>query len=89
MSEEKLFNPSTVYIKDRKEISVSGTKSILELSDDFAALDTDLGKLIIEGSEIKLESFQKEERTVYISGNIESIYYQKTKISSSLFSKFR
>ena len=89
MSEEKLFNQSTVCIKNRKKISVSGTKSILELSDSFAALDTDLGKLIVEGSEIKIESFQKEEKTVYIIGNIESLYYQKAKLSSSLFSKSR
>jgi len=88
MSEEKLLNQSSVCIKNRSEVSISGVKAILELNDEFTSLDTDLGKLIIEGSEIKLQSFQKEERTVYISGNIESIYYQKTKISSSLFSKF-
>lgn len=89
MAEEKLSNQSTVCIKNRKEISIGGTRAILELSEGFASVDTDLGKLIIEGSEIKLESFQKEERTVYITGNIESLYYQKTKISSSMFSKFR
>ena len=88
MSDEKLLNQSSVCIKNRSEVSISGVKAILELNDEFTSLDTEQGRLIIEGSEIKLQSFQKEERTVYISGNIESIYYQKTKISSSLFSKF-
>ncbi len=89
MSEEKLCNQSTVCIKNRNEVSISGGKAILELSDDYATVDTYAGRLVIEGSELKIQSFQKEEAMIYISGKIESLYYQKAKISSSLFSKLR
>ena len=89
MSEEKILHDSTICVYNRCELSVSNVRAILELGDGYAAFDTEQGKLIVEGENIKIESFVKEDRRVNVVGKFDSIYYSKEKTISKIFGKTR
>ncbi len=74
-------------IEDRKNVSVSGVKSIIGFGDDYVSLETDLGRLLIEGEGMKIESLEKAEGTVCITGLISSTYYSELKSRSGFISK--
>ncbi len=86
MSEQKCAD-SIVMINTRREVSVGGIKSILGFGDDYVILDTECGRLEIEGEEMKIEGLSKDEGVVNIRGKINSLYYSEPKNIKSLFSK--
>ena len=88
MTEKFENKDSSLTLKNRKELSVSGVYAILELNDTYTTLDTEQGRLNIEGEGIKIEGFDKESRVINLSGKIESLFYTKAKLKAkSLFYK--
>ncbi len=86
MIDERKPNDSSVIIKSRKEISVSGIKSILGFGEDYVLVDTECGRLEIEGEDMRIEGLSKEEGCASIKGHINSLYYHQPKITKRLFS---
>ncbi len=69
----------TVVIKDRKSITLDGVESIDAFDESYISLSTNLGKMIIEGSSLKVENLSKESGEIYITGHINSIFYTEEK----------
>ena len=86
MIDEKKPQDSSVVIKSRKEISVSGIKSILGFGEDYVLLDTECGKLEIEGEGMRIDGLSKEDGLANIKGHVNSLYYHRQKLSKGLFS---
>ncbi len=76
-----------LMIEDRKNVSVSGVKNIIGFGDDYVTLETDLGRLVIEGEGMKIENLMKNEGTVNITGLISSAYYSELKTKAGIISK--
>ncbi len=76
-----------LIIEDRKNVSISGVKSIIGFGDDYVSLETDLGRLLIEGEGMKIESLEKGEGNVNITGLISSAYYSEIKQKQGLISR--
>jgi len=68
-----------ITVIDRKTISIDGVRNVLGFDEGYVSIMTDMGKIIIEGSELKIESLGKDEDTIHISGKINSIYYPQDK----------
>ena len=83
-----MSNESILEIKDRKRVKVTGVISVLGFGEDYVTVETELGRLVIEGEKMKIESLSKEEGAVDISGIISSAYYSEIKKGEKLFSKF-
>ena len=75
-------------IKDRKQVRVLGVGAVLGFGDDYVALETALGRLVIEGEKMKIENLSKEDGAIEIVGKIDGIAYSEPKVRSGLFSKF-
>lgn len=84
MNEAKGAGESSVNIKSRKEVSVSGINSISGFGEDYVILETECGRLEIEGEEMRIESLSKEEGIVCIKGKVNSLYYSQPKSSRKL-----
>ncbi len=88
--EENKRPQGILIIEDRKNVSVSGVRSIIGFGEDYVTLETDLGRLVIEGEGMKIDSLEKGEGTVNITGLISTAYYSELKakkgIMSNLFS---
>lgn len=79
MQEEKSIKDSICLIKSRREATVSGIRSILGFGEDYVSLDTECGRLEIEGEGMKIEELTRTEGTVYIKGQIKALYYSEEK----------
>ncbi len=67
-----------VNINQRKSITISGVKKIDNFSDASFLLETNMGFILIKGSEleiIKLDTFQGD---ISIKGKIDSLSYQES-----------
>ena len=77
----------TLTVKDRKSISLDCVSSIEGFDDTYISLATDLGRTVIEGKGLKVESMSKDTGSIYITGHINSIYYSEPKSSKSLLNR--
>lgn len=75
-------------ILDRKAVRVSGVMSVLGFGEDYVALETSLGRLIIEGEGMRIENLSKEDGTVEITGKVNSVGYSEQKARTGLLARF-
>ena len=79
---------SVLEITNRESAQVSGVISVSGFGEDYVAIETTLGRLIIEGEGMRIESLSKEDGVVYISGRIDNAGYSNVKARAGLFSRF-
>ena len=76
-----------ISIKNREAVTASGVKNVESFGEDYLTLATDLGELVVEGKNLKIESLTKENGEIYIIGEIEGLFYKVPKIQKGFFSK--
>lgn len=80
-----------VYLKDRKNIELTGVKRIESFDSLEFLIETSLGFLNIKGTELSLTRLDQEKNEVSIKGNIDAISYVSSKKSlkskESVFNK--
>ena len=59
-----------ISVIDRKSVEIDNVSSVRAFDEDGVLLDTPLGKISVEGSELKIENFEKVNAKILISGNI-------------------
>ena len=74
-------------IKNRKEVKLNGVLSVKNFTDDYLELNCELGDMIVEGKELKIESLIKESGEIIITGKIDSVYYKEKAENRSFWSK--
>ncbi len=75
-----------LIIKDRKLLTVDGVKNVQSFGEDYLRIETVLGILNIEGSELKIESLTKEDGKIRVVGNISGAFYENQKTKRGFFS---
>ena len=75
-----------LIIKDRKELTLDGVKNVQGFGEDYLRIETVLGILNIEGSELKIESLTKEDGKIRVVGNISGVFYENQKTKKGFFS---
>ena len=76
-----------LIIKDKKTLSLSAVVNILDFSELEMTIETQLGTVVIEGEDMKIESLSKDDGIINVIGRIEGFYYKKQREKKSLFSK--
>ena len=65
----------TVLITDRKQVEIDGAECVSSLDDDHISMETTNGRIVVEGTDLKLENLEKTKGNVIIVGNISSVLY--------------
>ena len=86
MGETVTKNYETV-IKNRKVLTLNGVINVLSFGEDYLSLATDLGEVIVEGRELKIESLTKENGEILIKGIIDGVFYREQKNDKGFFKK--
>ncbi len=76
-----------VKMVDRKSIIISGIKRIINFDDKQFSLESNMGDIIIKGSELEMIKLDTIDGNVSIKGSIDSIIYSNVKTSESLITK--
>ena len=84
---EKTIEKQELCIKDRSMLTLDGVLNVEGFSDDYLNIETRCGKVIVEGSNLKIESLTKEDGVITVSGSISGVFYKTDKVKSGIFSR--
>ena len=88
MSKEEVKHTS-LSVKDRNKLTLNGVSNIASFDESYVVLDTNEGKICIEGSGLKIESLSREGGEIEISGRINGVFYtQNKKVKGSISKLF-
>ena len=74
-------------IDGKSRLRMDGVNNVLGFAEDFVTLDTLLGRVIIEGEELKIESLNKDGGIIDVSGVIVSVLYSDNRGKSGVFKR--
>ncbi len=77
----------TVYIENRKGIAFTGIIDVNGFDEQTVTLKSDLGGIIIKGSDLQITELSLDKGDVKISGTINSMQYTGSADSKGVFSK--
>ena len=69
----------TLILNDRKKLEMSGVKDIIGFSPEFVELSTVHGEIEIDGNNLKIEELCQNGGKVLITGEVNGIFYVKSK----------
>jgi len=91
MDEKKITKPKnqTLLLENREKLSVSGVIDVESFNDQSIIAITDVGVLIIHGSELHINKLNLESNELIVEGDIFSLEYSdgETGKSKSFFGK--
>ena len=64
-----------IKVNSRSKIEIGGVREVGAFSDTQITLETTLGMMLIEGKELKIESFSSENGQIYINGTLDGLCY--------------
>ena len=71
----------TLVLKDRSLLTLDGVSGISEFSGGILTLDVDGGRFTVEGSDLRVDDLDRENRKISVSGEIDAMYFsQKSEI---------
>ena len=72
-----LENSGRLTLEGRKKLTLTGATEVLRFDEELAELDTALGPVTIEGSELKLKCLSLDTGTVVVEGEVNSFSYSE------------
>lgn len=81
VEEKKMIKMQNVILENRNKLNVSGVLDVLNFDEQIITMDTELGILIIKGSNLRLNKFNLESTDLNVEGNIVSLVYNDKSVS--------
>ena len=81
MAEERLTLPHKLVLNERTQLAMTGVHEVLNFDENAVVVQTDLGRLLIQGQELKLKTLSPEGGQVRIEGNITAMQYEQSRDS--------
>ena len=75
--------PQHIILENRKHLTISGVEDMINFDENTISVITNLGNLLIKGSDLKINTFSVEIGDIIIDGNIDNISYTNNKKSNS------
>lgn len=72
--EEQL--PHTLQLDERKRLTMTGVTEVVSFDDSCIVLQTPLGTLTIQGTELQLKTLSLDGGKVEVLGNVSALAYQ-------------
>ena len=66
---------SILNIKDRNRMTINGVKNIESFDEGYITLEIDDGRIFVEGAGMKIESLNRENGEIQITGRIDGVFY--------------
>ena len=81
-------NKQTLVLEDRKKLVIDGILNVESFNDDYLELSSNLGRIEVEGSSLKIEELRQDTGKILITGDISGMFYKENKIAKKPFGKF-
>ena len=84
MEEKKTQN---LIIKSRESLCCDSVKDVEEFSEDFVIINTDYGKLSVEGENLKIKELNEKEARILIIGKISGLFFREENEKKGFFKR--
>ena len=64
-----------IVITDKNKVEIDAVIAVRLFDEEGVLIDTSVGQISIEGSDLKIENFEKSSTKILISGNVSGVYY--------------
>ena len=75
VEEKKMTKMQNIILENRSRLLVSGVLDVLNFDEQVITIDTELGILIIKGSNLHLNKFNLENTELNVEGDVVSLVY--------------
>ena len=76
-----------IKLINRRILTIDAVISVSALGDNYIDIDTKGGAITVEGENLKIEDLNNEKGTLQISGKIDTVSYNTSKKTNSIFTK--
>lgn len=77
-----------ITIEDRKSVRISGISEVSSYDASGVVLESDWGRLVIQGAELHISSFDQTSGNLFLEGRIEALqYFERRSKTESFFSR--
>lgn len=77
MTEEKMSVPHDLTLSQRERLTVRGICEVLRFDEESIVLRSELGILVVHGTDLRLKTLSLEGGQVAVTGSIQAIIYQQ------------
>ena len=64
-----------ILISDRNRVEIDSVTAVNSFDEEGVLLESSKGRISVEGSDLKIENFEKATSTILITGNISGVFY--------------
>ena len=79
MGEERMQLPHKLTLNERRQLSMTGVTEVVSFDESAVVLRTELGTLLIHGSQLQLKQLAQESGQVAVDGSISALIYEEPK----------
>jgi len=69
--------PHSLQLKDRRQLSMNGVQEVISFEDTSVVLQTGMGMLIVQGTQLQLKTLSPEGGQVAVEGSIAALIYEE------------
>lgn len=77
MAEERIRLPHRLTLDERQKLTVTGVSEVVSFDENSVVLTTDMGTLIILGSQLQLKTLSVEGGQVAVEGTVSAMSYEE------------
>lgn len=70
-----MVSEQKIIITNKERVEINSVSSVRALDDTGVLIDSSLGMISVEGSELKIEDLEKSTSVIVITGKISGVYY--------------
>lgn len=85
MEQEQM--PHRLSLSERKKLTVTGVKEVISFEETTVILQTCMGLLTVQGSQLQLKTLSLEGGQVEVEGTITALHYEEPKQSGGWLSR--
>jgi len=74
-----------VSLKNRKELIIDGVTHVVGFDSDYVCLETNLGRITVEGKNLVIDNLSKKDGEISILGDISGIFYSENRLKDKGF----
>ena len=81
MAEERIRLPHRLTLDERQQLVVSGVTEVVSFDENTVVLITDMGTLMVGGSQLQLRNLSGESGQVVVEGKVNAISYEEPRVA--------
>ena len=84
------MQPHSIFLDNRSKMEIEGISDVESFTDTSIVANSTMGDIVVDGTDLKVDSFSSQTGKLVIKGLVDSIYYfTKSKDKKRIFSSRR